>query len=207
MLRGTRNRVNKWQNASQKITLQNQISSLRRQVNKNKAETLYYRRDGEIDGQTTTGIETHNLVPTQNLIANSNFRNDVTGDRWINKFLKLKFYLEPDCHSFRIIAYIPKKTGQRFTPSRMTTFPDPSAFTILRDKLITKTTADDIDRISSRQAYTTTINLRDRQTVYNSTNATLEKGELVVTILSRGSANGSENKQYDYSYELIYQNK
>jgi len=207
MLRGTRARVNKWQNGSQKITLQNQITSLKRQVNRNKAETLYFRYDGQIDGPAGSGNKIHNLIPTHNLITNPHFRTDVTGDRWINKFLKLKFYIEPDVNAFRIVAYIPKKTGNRFTPSRFTAFPDPSAFTILRDKLLTRTETDDIDRIASRQAYTTTINLRNRQSVYNSNNAILEKGELVVMLMSNGSDSTAGTKQYDYAYELIYCNK
>ncbi len=206
-LRGTRARINKWANAPRPATLQNQVSALRRQVNKNKAETLFHRSHDSITNNAGGGTKSVNLLPTQNLINDSGFRDDVTGDRWLNKYLKYKIYLEPHVVKCRLVAYIPKKSGNRFTPLSYTSFPDPSAFTVLRDKLVSIGHVDDILRSEARYAIVDTLKLRDRQTIYNSDSGVLERGELVVFIQTDSIDTVAGSKLYDYGYEVVYSNK
>lgn len=206
-LRGTRKRINKWYNAPRPPTLQNQITSLRRQVNKNRAETLYHRSFGSINSNPGGGLLLTNLLPTDNLITSGSFRDNVTGDRWVNKVLKLRFYVEPDCNKFRVVMYIPKKAGNRFTPSNFCAIPDPSAFTVHRDFLMNTNDRDDINRSDTRLSYSPNINFKSRQSVYNSDSGILERGELVVLIMTDGVDILGGKKQYEYGYQLVYSNK
>jgi hypothetical protein len=126
-LRGTYRKAEINKALSGRPTLQNQISALRRQVNSQKPETQYFRV-GSNHTSTGTVVEQKNHLCTDSLISSTNFRDKVTGDEWCNKMLRMKFNFEPDCEYARIIVYVPKKAGDRFTPStfKTVTHPDPS---------------------------------------------------------------------------------
>ena len=116
MLRGTRSR----QSASvwgKRQTLQNQITALKAQVSSNKPEIQHYFNKGTILSNNTSDKVSHFSV-TEALINDANFRNDVTGDKWANLSLYLRNYFNDDNTSARILIYVPKVPGERFTPAR-----------------------------------------------------------------------------------------
>ena len=115
MLRGTRSK----QSASvwgKRQTLQNQITALKSQVNRQKPETQYYFTDGVITTTDGNDLISHHSV-TDTLINDASFRNQVTGDRWANQALNLRSYLTSDNIQCRILVYVPKVPGDRFSPS------------------------------------------------------------------------------------------
>lgn len=202
MLRGTLNKRYKAAIAAGRPTLQNQVDALKVQVGKNRAETQYYRGSGvHTSGGTAGATEITNIVPTTNLVASGTFRDKVTGDKWVNKFLKLRFVSTDDCQVLRVIVYFPKRAGTRFAPSsfRLTEIPDPSAFWVLRDQTFTQKDA------SGRMNAEMMIGLRGKMTLYDSDSALLERGELVVCVMSQGST--ATTTQFNYGYELAYCNK
>jgi hypothetical protein len=198
MLRGTRNKRT-YAMLNTKPTLQNQISALRAKVNSQKPETQHYQVS---NNHTSSGIvtETVNLLPTSSLIASTNFRQNVTGDKWTNIALRLKFNLEGDAKMARIVCYVPKKTGDRFAPSShaTTTIPDPSAFWVISDSYVNHDTA------AQNTCVTRNFNLRKMKTIYDSNTTSLERGEIVVAIISEPGT--ASTLQYSYAYDLIYHN-
>lgn len=198
MLRGSYKKYAKYQRNT-KPTLQNQITSLKYKVGSLKPETQYFRGVGN-HTSTSGSTEITNLLPTGNLIASSGFRDNVTGDRWVNKFLKLRFVAEPANTLLRVIVYFPKKPGTRFTPSSFATvsIPDPSTMWVLMDKTVTEKDA------SGKFSFDALINLKGKHTIYDSNSATIERGELIVAVMSAGTAT---SLQYSYGYELGYCNK
>lgn len=199
MLRGTYKK--KWAAAyAKRPTYQNQIDALKVQVGKNKPETQYFRAAGN-HTSSATAVEITNLLPTGSLIAATSFRDRVTGDKWVNKFLKMRFVATDDCEAMRVIVYFPKKTGTRFAPSSfaLTDIPDPSAFWILRDSTYTEKDA------SGRFNFEMAIPLRGKHTLYDSDSTNIERGELVICVMSQGRT--ASTLQYNYGYELGFSNK
>jgi len=205
MLRGTRKRQ---RSTFEKPTLQNQLDTLRRQVNKNKPETQYFRIKGN---WTSTGTSTqqfsHNV--TESLLSSSDFRDNVTGDVWSNLRLDYRTQLTPDSTQYRVIIYTPKKAGQRFTPPNyhFVTIPDPTAFTVWYDHSFSR----DFDYVHQsgtkrpHQFINKKLNLRGMLTKNNSETSTIEKGELIITIIYDPQTNAE--LQGDYAYMLTYANK
>ena len=205
MLRGTKRKQLTNAAWSQRQTIQNQITALKVQVSKNKPETQYYRSTGTILS-ATTGNEITTIPVTANLIAETGFRDTVTGDKWANLSLSLDTYASADVTHLRVLIYVPKKAGNRFSPSGGTMFvsqPDKSAFWILSDKLVS------LDRgYGSDEGFTAVkskANFQGLHTLYNSDSATLERGEVVVQFMHNG--NTSLTEQFVYGLELAYQNK
>lgn len=202
MLRGTNQRRS---NAvfNQRTTLQNQITAIKAQVSKNKPETQYYLTDGTID---SVGLfnEISNIPVTANLIASTGFRDTVTGDRWANQSLKLTTYLAPDCTHYRQLIYVPKKVGNRFAPSltaiTFTAVPDKNAFWVLSDKLVSTSETG-----AGYKAIKTSVNFKGLHTLYNSSSAILERGEIVVCFITNGT--NAATSQLSYGIELAYNNK
>ncbi|AXH79058.1 MAG: hypothetical protein [Circular genetic element sp.] len=205
MLRGTKRKQATNAAWSQRQTIQNQITALKVQVSKNKPETQYYRSTATVSS-ATTGNEITTIPVTSNLIASSNFRDTVTGDKWANLRLSLDTYVSADVSHMRVLIYVPKKAGNRFDPSGGTMFvshPDKSAFWVLSDKLITLDRGYGSD--SGFTACKSSANFQGLHTLYNSDSATLEQGEIVVAFMHNGTTALAE--QFVYGLELSYQNK
>lgn len=198
-LRGTyrKSEINKA--LSGRPTLQNQISALRSQVNRQKPETQFYRFAGNHNSTGTT-IEQQNHLVTQTLISSTNFRDKVTGDEWANSLLKMKFNMEKDCKYARIIVYVPKKAGDRFTPStfKSVTQPDPSSFWILADFFVNHKDNN------TNEAITRQFSLRKLKTIYDSNAAAITKGEVLFTVIAQPTT--ALTLQYSYGIELVYNN-
>lgn len=205
MLRGTVKR----RRTLAKPTLQNQITALKRQVARNKPELQHFRIASNWSSGASTASAQINLNVTETLINSSDFRDNVTGDLWSNARLDFRTYLTPDCNQFRILIYVPKRAGQRFVPSsyKFVDIPDPTAFTIYHDKTYSR----DYDVINSNNTkkpheYVHRIaSLRNMLTKYNSESATIEKGEIIISIIYDPQT--ALTLQGDYSYMLTYTNK
>lgn len=180
-------------------TLQNQVDALRAKVNSQKPETLYLRVTG-YHNNTGTSTEQINYAVTNTLVSSTSFRDNVTGDRWKNLFLKLNAHFRAPCIGARILVYVPKKQGDRFTPTThpFVQLPDPSSFWILQDKMVPMENG-------VPEHYSRTLSLRGLNTIYDSGAAAITKGEIIVSIISQSST-GTPNEMYTYAYELGYHN-
>lgn len=180
-------------------TLQNQITALRRQVNQQKPETQYYRVSGT-HNSTGIGIGQNNHLVTSSLIGSANFRQNVTGDQWANIALNLKFTMAPACQIARVLVYVPKKSGSRFTPASNGTVehPDPSSFWVVSDTYIRHNDNSTQEPASRR------FNLKKLKTIYDSNAVSIERGEIVLTVIYDTAA--SSGQLYSYGYELVYSN-
>lgn len=198
-LRGTRTKAQYAQMAT-RPTLQNQITALKRKVAQQKPETQYFRVSGTHDSSTTPGVAQVSYLPTSSLISSLLFRDNVTGDHWANSYLKFKMFMEPDCKLCRIICYVPRKSGSRFTPgsNQLTSIVDPSSFWVVGDHYLTH------DAAGVHTARTFNWNLRKLRTIYDSNSAAIEKGEIVITVLTESST--ASLRQWSYGYELMYNN-
>lgn len=203
-LRGTmrKSERNVW---NKRQTLQNQITALKAQVSKQKPETQYYLNDVVVS--TTDGNDKiQHFSVTGALKDDPTFRNYVTGDRWVNTALHLSSYITSDNMQSRIVVYVPKTPGDRFSPvgdTIFTEFPDPNRFWVLSDKLV-----DRPDRTgnSGNQAIRQYCNLRGMITEYSSLDDDIHKGEVVITFLVNGSS-ATGNIQLKNGSKLIFYNK
>jgi hypothetical protein len=200
MLRGTRNKRT-YAMLNTKPTLQNQISALRAKVNSQKPETQHYQVSNNHTSGGTLVTETVNLLPTSSLIASTNFRQNVTGDKWTNIALRMKFNLAAEASMARILCYVPKKTGDRFTPATFatTTIPDPNSFWVISDTYVNHAANNRMSTCVTRN-----FNLRNMKTIYDSNTTSLERGEIVVCIITEPAV--ANTLQYTYAYDLIYHN-
>lgn len=198
MLRGTK-RKQTYALLNTRPTLQNQITALKRQVAEQKPETQYFRVANN-HVSAAAAVEQANHLVTQSLIADPGFRNFVTGDQWANLWLNLKFTIQPDCKLARILCYVPKKSGQRFNPAsfKMTTLPDPSAFWVISDSFVNHIDSNTATAINKK------FNLRKLKTLYDSQNTSIERGEIIITVIYE--AGTAATRQYDYGWELVYHN-
>lgn len=198
-LRGTyrKEQINKA--LSGRPTLQNQITALRRQVNSQKPETQFYRFSGN-HTSTGTAVEQVNILPTGTLIGSTGFRDKVTGDEWSNMALKMKFNWEVDCEYARVICYVPKKAGDRFAPAtfKTVTHPDPSSFWVIGDFYMNHKDA------STNEQTNHYFPLRKLKTIYDSNAASIQRGEVIVTVILKPKTNAT--LQYTYGTELVYHN-
>lgn len=186
---------------NQRPTLQNQITALRHQVSRNKPETQYFRSSG-LYSAPSAGVKLVNIVPTSNLIAASNFRENVTGDKWRNLTLDWKLTVSSGAKgSIRVICYVPRESGDRFAPSsrQLVEFPDPSTFWVISDDLLQKGTDD----ANTSKVYTKRFNFKSMNTLYDSNAASVKKGEICVLVIAEAQAVGG---LFEYGYKLSYQN-
>lgn len=181
-------------------TLQNQITSLRRQVNSQKPETQFYRFQGN-HTSLGTDVEQVNILPTATLIGSTGFRDKVTGDEWSNMALKMKFNMTDSCEYARIICYVPKKSGDRFAPSTFSTVthPDPSSYWVISDTYVNHTGSSNNNKSISKY-----FPLKKLKTIYDSNAVEITKGEVVVTVILKPKAGASV--MYSYGMELVYNN-
>lgn len=188
---------------AKRVTLQNQITSLQRQVNRNKAETQYFSIYGNANATTTSPEQVNHLV-TDTLINSSDFRTRITGDQWINKSLNFRLQIHSKCTALRYVIYVPKKSGNRFIPTsyKFVQQPDPTAFWVLSDRCISRNTVN-YGSSEMSQHVSLNVSLKNLGTQFNSESSVLERGDIVIAIIS----DGDTGLRYDYAYQLTYCNK
>ncbi len=197
MLRGTKTKQKTYAVLNARPTLQNQISALRSQVAKQKPETQYFRATGTHTSAAGT-VETTHYNLTQSLISSITFRDNVTGDRWTNLALKMKFLLSASTIAQRVVLYVPRKAGSRFTPANpLVEQPDPTSFWIVGDYMLNKPDP------SSDTLYSYQNSLKGLKTIYDSQLGNIDKGEVIVSVFSWCP---SGQTAFQYGYELVFHN-
>ena len=175
--------------------LQSQINRLQRQVNQNKSEVITFKDGGNIF-PTSTSFEQTTLSVTDTLHGSAGFRDDVTGEKWRNHFLDLRYVGPKDMITLRVMIYVPKKPGTSFVPpQRKGVFqPDKNAFWVLYDK------SHDLS-VNTETHKHAHVNLRKMISEYASSGSTLEKGDIKITFLTAGSLGN-----VSYNYQLGFSN-
>lgn len=200
-LRGTY--AKKWDAAyAKRPTLQNQITTLRRQVNQQKPETQWFRASGTLNAGPPGLIQVVQIAPITTQILASDFRDGVLGDQWKIKGLKLVLNAETQVTDHRVVIYKTKRAGTSWNPSQaaspFTEIPDPTAFTVVHDRVYSRLTT--VNKQSSIHSLPLTSNVR-----YDSNSTVLEAGEFKIAILYYTGTNSG--KAIDYSYCMAFENK
>ncbi len=198
-LRGTANK--KWAASyAKRPTLQNQITSLRRQVNNQKPETQWLRVNGTMPAIAAAGLVT--ITPLLTQIAATDFRDQVLGDRWKVKGLKMIFDTDPQVNGYRVVLYRCKRAGTTWNPlatsSPFTDIPDPTAFTVIQDRIYGR------DHTTHKQP--TIHNMRFTSHIrYDSNTTVLEAGDFKVAVIYYTDT--SSGTALSYSYCMAFENK
>lgn len=175
-LRGSYNR--RMPGGYEKPSIQNQVNLLKRQVAKNSPEKRYFRE--AYTNTAPAGVSGADLPITSNFVADASFRNNVNGDKWRNHFLKLSGIVDDENLTFRVIVYVPRKTGNTIAlPTVASDIPllhDPSAFWIIDDFYVQKTAqVTDV-------GWNRVVNLRGLESIYNQDSSILEKGSIRIQL-------------------------
>jgi len=199
MLRGTRARTAKYSYAK---STQAQINALRRAVNRNAAELQTFRKQRTNYGRTGSGVEATIDISLSDLLKNdTNFRENVLGDTWRNRYVSLN--LSSNCDRVRVILYKPKDAGQSiditaFTNALMDHI-EPNSFNVLHDRVINiqSTNRGNFFQWSCAKKlnFLTTINSQAGDVV--------KTGDLRLLVISLGAATDS----VDLSTMMKFQNK
>lgn len=181
-------------------TLRNEVLALKRQVNMQKPETQYFRATGYLTN-STTNVTLHNFNVTDSLINATDFRDNITGDRWRNKYLIINFTAINSARC-RLLVYSPRKAGNTFGLSGGATdfvvCLDPTAFWVMKDiNFGKKQGTEDTTR-------TVRIPLSNLVTEYNSQNDIIERGEIRIAIVSKAYTAGDQVAELGYN--LVYSN-
>lgn len=169
-----------------KPTIQNQINQLSRRVGQNQPAKNYFRTS-YTDTAILTGVGSTDSSLTNDFIAGTNFRNYVNGDTWSNVGLRIRGVIENAADTFRVIVYVPKKTGNGLTASAvksdMARILDPAAFWVLTDFYVERQSV-------ARGTYDKYISLKNLQTIYNTDSTVLERGDIRIYIAWDASSTG-----------------
>jgi len=178
-----------------KVPLQVQLNKLKRDVAQNKRELVRHTIAGTLTPGSSGTILTQ-ISFTGDLKNASSFRDDITGSKWSNVTLDVGCRVPSDYTDFRMMVYVPKKPGQRFSPSvrQWTQNPDPNFAWVLSDQRFTPDTLDN-------RNFRTTVSLKNMKTIYNDNLTTLERGEVMIAFFHSGSTT-----PYDYSITGLVRN-
>lgn len=193
-LRGTARAI-KSSTSYRKPSYQTQINKLKRQVAHNKRELVRHTIDGTLT-PAGTGLILTQIAVTGDIKNAATFRDDITGSKWRNVYMDVSCKVPSDFTGFRMIVYVPKKPGQRFSPATQafTKQLDPNFAWTVADQRYTPDTMDN-------RVFRTRVNLKSLKTIYNDDLSVLEKGEVVVLFIHQGSTTS-----YDYSIQAMIRN-
>lgn len=182
------------------ITIRNKVQELERKINRQSPEKQYFNFSGT--DATVAGVNLNDDNVSNLLVVDPGFRDRVTGDRWNNVFLKVRFQSTNELlESCRIVVYIHKRGSSAYSfpagYNGMTEIVDPAQANVLADRLY-HGPAD--TSILGGSLY---VKLKN-STLYNSETATFERGCIRVAVFSLLSG-GVGNTIIDY--QLCYYNK
>jgi len=188
-LRGSR-RTNPKMVRSYNYTTQSQINQLRRAINRNSAELQTYRKQATTYSRVGTGVETTIDISLSELIRDdTNFRENVLGDKWRNKYLSLNFSVSVD--RLRVVLYKPKETGESISAGALTNAMidhfEPSAWNIMHDQVINVQSTNRSDfwqfSVAKKLDFITTINSQASDII--------KSGDLRLLVITSGAASDS----------------
>jgi len=175
---------------SYNYSTQSQINQLRRAVNRNAAEMQTFRQQAQTFDRTGTAVEATIDISLTDFIKNdTNFRENVLGDKWRNRYLSLNF--STSCDKLRVILYKPKETGQSIDISTLTNalidHLEPNAFNVLHDQVINIQSTNRSEywhfSLAKKLNFITTINSQASDIV--------KSGDLRLLVVSVGAATDS----------------
>lgn len=165
-------------------TLQNELYRLKRKVARITPGLNYFTRTATLSSSEIAPFSYHvvTVTPTEDFIADAAYRTLITGDDFLNKFIKLKYTGNTTViQQVRIVVYVPMKPTTLFQPqsdaSGFVTIPDPNAFRVLYDSM--KVNPNSLQPLHWQH----TIQLRNLMTVYNGSSSTIEKGNLKICVM------------------------
>jgi hypothetical protein len=185
-LRGS-SRINPKMVRSYNYSTQSQINQLRRAINRNAQEMQTYRKQATTFTRTGTGVEDTIDISLSELIKNdTNFRENVLGDKWRNKYVSLNFSTNVD--KLRVVLYKPKETGQSIDISQLTNglidHFEPNSFNIMHDQVINCQSTNKSEywhfSVAKRLNFLTTINSQAGDLV--------KAGDLRLLVVTAGSS-------------------
>lgn len=180
--------------ADPRRTIRNELNSLKRRIGKNESAPVYFNKTQPKIPSTATGVGSYpnptDVSITGEFIASSGFRDLINGDQFYNVNLTVSGVLDTQCENMRIVIYSPRKTsnGPVLGTGDIGLFHntyDPSAFKVYSDRYINRGS-------SALEAFRYFVNLRSLKTTYNDSAATLEEGEIrmsIYTYMANTSAN------------------
>jgi len=191
-------------------TLANKLKKLERQVAKNKPELLQFRYNDTI-ANTVVGTNVFNIDISDDLTKWGSFRDNVTGDKWVNRQIHLNCFTEIDLiECARLVVYMPKNAFSIWSPSTGFEFvdqPDISAFKVLHDKIVYPNSSliDTVNGGGSRFSCHAKVNMNNT-TVWNSSSGNFEKNRLRA-VLIYSTPQDVANIQFNYGYSYLFTNK
>ncbi len=198
-LRGTRAAMQR----SYKRTTQSEIAMLRRAINRNAAELQTFRSQAQSYNRALLNAPevVIDISLSELLISDPNFRENVLGDKYRNKYLALNF--ATSCDKVRVILYKPKDPGQSISTAAMgnpmVDFLEPNAWNILHDRVINVPSTSKHPyfqfSLSKRLNFLTTIN--------SDANDVVKSGDIRLMVIT----NGAVGDQVVLSTMMKYQNK
>lgn len=182
------------------ITIRNKLQQLERKVNRQAPEKQHFNYS--TTDATTSGVNVNDDNVSNLLVADPGFRDRVTGDKWNNVYIKIRFQSTSELtESVRVVVYTHKRGSSAYSwpagYNGMTEIVDPTQATVLADRLFLT---------SSDTAYMGgSLHVKlNNTTLYNSETATFERGCIRVAVFSLLSG-GVSNTIIDY--QLCYYNK
>ena len=172
---------------SYNYSTQSQINQLRRAINRNTQELQTYRREAVAYTRTGSGVEeTIDISLTDLIIADTNFRENVLGDKFRMKYVGLNMSTNVD--RLRVILYKPKDAGQSINSALLTNalqdFIEPSSFTVLHDRVINVQNTNRADKfhfsLAKRLNFLTTINSQASDVI--------KTGDLRLMVITQGTS-------------------
>lgn len=175
------------------------LKRLEREVNKQKPELQQFR----INRSTSSiaGVARNDFDVTADLVGSADFRDRISGDRWINKSIRVSLDGASNALSkVRIIVYSPTRASSLFIPATGFEFTQPldhTAYRVFMDKSFTKA--------HSTQFLTAAVNcsLRNYETLYNSDGSTEDRNVIRVCLIWRSTTTDFLRQ----SYALYYTDK
>lgn len=182
-------------------SLQDQVNYLRKKIKNVTPALVYFHKSVELtDPDVTANYKSFQINITADFTSDAKFRNNVIGDEFMNKYLKLRYNSDGnDVTALRIIVYSSKLGDTIFQPSPnaagLSTIPDPAAFKVFYDKFLTN------ENSLANQTENIFVGLRDLVTIYNDSNNTLERNPIRVVVLwqvATATSNTAGTMGYQY---------
>lgn len=170
----------------QKKSLKQEVDALKRRVSRNTPAPYTFRQALEFQAPALAGnyvIDTVNL--TDNFVTSGTYHDNVTGDWFVNNWLKLRFTTVSDCIRMRVVVYCPRRVGTSFIPASsaggFVSQPDITAFKVYRD------VTSDLMENSSPRTLDLWIPFSGMKTCFDTDTNLIEKNEIKVLVMLQSS--------------------
>lgn len=186
---------------SRRATLANKVTALERKVNRMKPE-IQQLNIAQTVAAGATGVQQHNVDITRRLVDDASFRDNITGDKWVNRSLILRVNaLSPGIARMRLVVYRQnRESGPVWSPAagfEFTESPDMSEFKVMTDRIITQDSATGILYLTFKVPLNIT-------TTYDSGDDVITKNKVKTALIYTTTGVGGVIAA---NHELLYSNK